>query len=130
MRNFTLNLVSFNTMKIHLLGKQLLIPLLLVEIAITGVGLSSLAQAAPLPICRNGQKPPRCMPPPPGLNVMKPLDSTNLDQVGQPLYNPDNCQPTSQRQEGCLTSPNLIDPPAEPSVQTPAQPPAPHPISN
>ena len=103
-------------MKTQPLGKQLLIPLLLVEIAITGVGLSSLAQAAPLPKCQNAQKPPGCMPGHPGggsVNVGVPLASTNLDQVGQPLYNPDNCQPRSQRQEGCLTSPNFIEPPVE-----------------
>ena len=56
-------------MRVKRLGKQLLIPLLAVEIAVMGMGLSSQAQPKkpkrePPPICEAGQKPPGCRPKP------------------------------------------------------------------
>lgn len=56
-------------MRIQQLGKQLLIPLLAIEIAVMGMGLSSQAQPnkpkpEPTPICEPGQKPPGCKPQP------------------------------------------------------------------
>ena len=52
------------TMKIISLKKKLLIPLVLIGIAVTEVGLSSPALSVPLPICKPCQNPPGCALPP------------------------------------------------------------------
>ncbi len=53
-------------MKTQPLAKKLLIPLLLIEIAAIGAGLSSPAQSEPRHYCRRGELPPPCIMPPPG----------------------------------------------------------------
>ncbi len=85
-------------MRIQRLGKQLLIPLLVVEIAVMGIGLSSLAQSKkklePPPPCEPGQKPPGCRPKP-----KKP------ELHPSPVYlPPPSCEP-GQTPPGCRPKP-------------------------
>lgn len=78
-------------MRIQRLGKQLLIPLLAVEIAVVGMGLSSQAQPKkpkrePPGICEAGQKPPGCRPKP-----SRPVfERTPFCEAGQ---KPPDCRP-------------------------------------
>lgn len=95
-------------MRIQRLGKQLLIPLLAVEIAVMGIGLSSQAQPKkpdhrpPRP-CEPGQKPPGCRPPPICERGKRPL-GCRLKPRRPTLYPPARCKP-GQKPPGCRPKP-------------------------